>query len=285
MLTPEVLTWIAAGVAVLAVVLAGWQLRRVGRQARHVAQQADRADEKATAAGAHAEAAAAAAERAQNEAHRAWEQVKLASEQLQQAQEEHRASDQAEQWEWAYALTSHGRELVEASQELVRTALDTRVAPHYRLAADRYYRQSCQRWQDTMVKALSRTSPTLELQHRISVFAQVQQRLHGHIDVLLRAAETGTLPGNDAVVQHAHARRQELANAYRQLQRTVSGDLATPRVDPQEVPTQHITASVASGTSPTPTAADTTSHHGQQPEPPNTQHAIAARPAPDQARP
>ena len=151
---------------------------------------------------------------------------------MEESQQERQASVQAEQWEWAYALTRTARELVDTSHELVRTARDTRVAPHYRLAADRHYRQTCPRWQDTATKALARTSPSLELQHQLVVFGHVHQRLHGHIDVLLRAAETDTLSENDTVSQQVLALSQELANAHRQLQRAVSTSLSAPDGSP-----------------------------------------------------
>ena len=52
--------------------------------------------------------------------------------------------------------------------------------------------------------------------------------MHGHIDVLLRAAETDTLADNDTVSQQVLALSQELANAHRQLQRAVSTSLSAP---------------------------------------------------------
>lgn len=241
----EVATWIAAGLAIIAVALAGWQLWVARRQAQEAVRQAGRVSELATTAGGHAEQAAESAQSAHSQSRWAWEQVKLASSQLDEARQEHRASARAEEWEWAYALTMNSRELVDTSHELIRIALDVRVAPHYRRAADRHYRQTCQRWQDTMIKALARTTPNLELQHQVITFAHVHQRLHGHIDVLLRAAETDTLANDDAVTQQVLGRRQELANAHRQLQRTVSTSLATPDTPdtPQETATQQITAS------------------------------------------
>ncbi|WP_460957822.1 hypothetical protein [Parasphingorhabdus pacifica] len=230
----EVVTLVAAGVAVIAVAFAAWQLRVARRQARQAVRQAGRADELATVIESHAKQAAGSAQSAHTQAQWAWEQVKLASGQLEEAKQEHQASARAEQWEWAYALTMTARELIDSNQELIRTALDAQVAPHYRRGADRHYRQSCQRWQDTMVKALSRTSPTLEVQHQVIAFAHVHQRLHGFIDVLLRAVETDTLVSDDAVTRQVLGLRQELASAHRQLQRTVSTSLATPDDAPPE---------------------------------------------------
>lgn len=236
----EVAALAAASVAVIAVALAGWQLRVARRQARQAVQRVSRAGELATAIEGHAQQAAGSAQSAHAQAQWAWEQVKLASGQLEEARQEHRASARAEQWEWAYALTTTARELIDASQELVRITLDTRVAPHYRRAADRHYRQSCQRWQATVIKALARTSPDLEVQHQVIAFAHVHQRLHGHIDVLLRSVETDTLAADDAVTRQVLGLRQELAGAHRQLQRTVSTSLATSDDDSQAAPTHQV---------------------------------------------
>ncbi|GAA1225527.1 hypothetical protein GCM10009676_04220 [Prauserella halophila] len=222
--------WVAVGlaaVAIVAVSLAGWQLVVARRQAQQMRRLAVRVRDLSTETQNHAGQATEADESARDQARWAWEQVKLANTQLEQAQQENRDSARAEQWEWAYALTTAARELVDTSSELIRVGLDTQVAPHYRQSANRHYRQSCQRWQDTMIKALARTSPSLELQHQLIAFGYVHQRLHGHIDVLLRAAETGTLSDKDPVTQGVHALRHELATVHRQFQRTISASLAT----------------------------------------------------------
>ncbi|MBB3051163.1 hypothetical protein FHS23_002186 [Prauserella isguenensis] len=230
MRTAEVALWVAVGlaaVAIVAVSFAGWQLVVARRQAQQIRRLAVKVRDLSSETQSHAGQAAEADESARDQARWAWEQVKLASTQLEQAQQENQASAQAEQWEWAYALTMAARELVDTSTELVRIGLDTQVAPHYRQSANRHYRQSCQRWQDTMIKALSRTSPSLEVQHQLIAFGYVHQRLHGHIDVLLRATETGTVSDKDPVAQSVHALRHELATVHRQFQRTVSASLAT----------------------------------------------------------
>ncbi|MCP2254609.1 hypothetical protein LY13_003378 [Prauserella aidingensis] len=230
MRTAEVALWAAVGlaaVAIVAVSLAGWQLVVARRQVQQIRRLAVKVRDLSAETQSHAGQAAEADESARDQARWAWEQVKLASTQLEQAQQENQASAQAEQWEWAYALTMAARELVDTSTELIRIGLDTQVAPHYRQSANRHYRQSCQRWQDTMIKALSRTSPSLEVQHQLIAFGYVHQRLHGHIDVLLRATETGTVSDKDPVAQSVHALRHELANVHRQFQRTVSASLAT----------------------------------------------------------
>lgn len=230
MRTAEVALWVAVGlaaVAIVAVSLAGWQLVVARRQAQQIRGLAVRVRDLSAETQTHAGQAAEADGSARDQARWAWEQVKLATAQLEQAQQENQASAEAEQWEWAYALTMAARELVDTSTELIRIGLDTQVAPHYRQSANRHYRQSCQRWQDTMIKALSRTSPSLEVQHQLIAFGYVHQRLHGHIDVLLRSTETGTVSDNDPVVRSVHALRQELANVHRQFQRTISASLAT----------------------------------------------------------
>jgi hypothetical protein len=191
--------------------------------------------ELAKAAERHAEQATGGAEGARSHARWAWEQVKLASDRLAEAKEEHRASDQREQWEWAYAMTTTARELVDTSQELTRIALDAQVAPHYRMATERRYRQVCQRWQETMIKALSRTSATLELQQHVITFSGVHQRLNGHIGVLLRAAETGALPDGDPMATQALHAGDELTAANRHLQRAVSTTLTKP-LNPDDAP-------------------------------------------------
>lgn len=240
----EVISWVAAGVAIIAVAVAIWQLVVARRRAQNAAQQLERANQLSATVKANADRAAESVRNAQGHARWAWEQVKLASDELEEARREHRASARVEQWEWAYALTMTARELVETSQELIRIAMDARVAPHYRQAADRNYRQTCQRWQDSMVKALARTSPTLEVQQQVLTFSCVHQRLHGHIDVLLRAAETGTLAGDEPVTRQVLGLRQELANAHRQLQRTVSTSLAASDEETEDAqPTRQITSS------------------------------------------
>lgn len=235
----HVVTWVAAGVALIAVVIAGWQLWAAHHRARHVAQQVGRADELARSAMRHAERASEADRSARSQARWAWEQVKEAANQLEEARKEHRDTARVEQWEWAYALTTTARELVDTSQALIRTGLDGHVAPHHRQAADQHYRQACQRWQNTVIKALARTSPTLELQQQVSTFTHVHQRLYGHIDVLLRATETDTLAKDDPVTRQIHGLRQELANAHRNLQRTISTSLTTPpeEAESSEAPT------------------------------------------------
>lgn len=237
--TVEVITWVAAGMTLVAVVIAGWQLWVARRRVRHAVQQASRADKLVAAAKSHAEQASGSAQSAHSQARWAWEQVKEVANQLDEARKEHRGAAQVEQWEWAYALTTTARELVDTSQELIRIGLDGRVAPHYRQAADRHYRQACQRWQDTMIKALARMSPPLELQQQVITFAHVHQRLYGHIDVLLRAAETGTLAEDDPVIRQVHGLRHELANVHRHLQRTISTSLTTPEEESSEALTTH----------------------------------------------
>ncbi|MHA6803710.1 hypothetical protein [Salinifilum ghardaiensis] len=241
MRTLDLITWCAAGVAIIAVTLAWWHVRRAHKQAQQVAQQASRVSQLTTAAEDHAEQSSKAVQRAQSQAERAWEQVKFANEQLEQARQEHRASARAELWEWAYALTKASGELVEASQELLRIAFDPHVAPHYRLSTDRHYRQACQRWQDTAFKAVARASPPLEQQSQIITFADVHHRLHGQIEVVLRAAETGTLAGDTALAQQVFKLQQELGSAHRQLQRTVSAHLSTAEDQTPEDQTQHVT--------------------------------------------
>lgn len=229
--------WIAAALAITAVGLAGWQLWVARREARKAIKRADEMRRLVTAAEGHTQQATEAAQSARAQAERAWEQVKLAQSQLDEARQERRASSQTEQWEWAYAVTTAARALVDSSQELIRIALDTHIAPHYRVAADRHYRQTAQRWQDTMIKAVARTSPPLEMQQQIVRFADVHQRLHGYLGVLLRAVETGTLSDDDVLRKQVMGLRQEINNAHRHLQRTVSATLATP-----DQPTQQITA-------------------------------------------
>jgi hypothetical protein len=227
MRTVELATWIAAALAVVAVALAGWQLGRARRQTRDAEQRANRIRDLASTVESHAEQSAREAQNARSQARWAWEQVKLATSQLEQARAEHRASSEAEQWEWAYALTGNARELVDASQELIRVALDTHIAPHYRLAGERHYRQTAERWQETMTKALARSAPTLEVQHQVLTFAQVQHRLHGQVSVLLRATETGTLSDGDSLTKEVLETGQELENVRRNLQRTLSTTLAS----------------------------------------------------------
>lgn len=226
----DVATWLAAGLAVVAVVLAAWQVGRAHRRLREADHYANRVHELASQVESHAVQAQREARNASSQARWAWEQVKLANKQLEQAQTEHRSSDEAEQWELCYALTVSARETVDAGNELVRATLDAQVAPHYRLAADRHYRQTAARWQETMTKALARTDPTLEVQHQVLTFTQVQHRLHGLIGVLLRAAETGTVSESDAVAKEALGAGQELENVRRNLQRTLSATLARPHM-------------------------------------------------------
>jgi hypothetical protein len=224
--TVQLVTLIAAGLAVITVGVAGWQLWRSYRRTAEATRQADRVRELAEAVEDLAKQTEKASQDARSHAKWAWEQVKLAAGQLEQAQAEHRATSQTEEWEWAYALTLVARELVESSQELIRVAVDGQVTPNYRLAAERHYQQSAQRWQETMTKALSRTKPTLQVQHHVATFAQVQHRLHGQVGVLLRAAETGTLSSGDALTQQILGVGQELETVRRHLQRTISSDLA-----------------------------------------------------------
>jgi hypothetical protein len=237
MSTGEVATWIAAGVAIVAVGVAAWQLWLASRRARQAEQLISRVRELATATEGHAEQAASSAQGAHSQARWAWEQVKLASNQLAESRVEHNASTQREQWEWAYAMTTTARELVDTSQELIRIALDSQVAPNYRLATERHYRQVCQWWQETVIKALSRTSPTLEVQHQVITLTGVHHRLHGHIGVLLRAAETDALAEDDPLAKQALHAGQELATAHRHLQRVVSANL-TQNPGSYDAPTQ-----------------------------------------------
>ena len=231
----EVVTWIAAGLAIIAVGVAGWQLWLARGEARQAQERTETMCRLATAAEAQAAKAAEAAQTAHAQAERAWEQVKLARSQLDEARQERRASTQTEQWEWAYAVTTAARALVDTSQELIRITLDPQVAPHYRTAADRHYRNAAQRWQDTVIKAVARTSPPLEMQQQVVTFADVHQRLHGTLGVLLRAVETNTLQEGDALAKQIHGLRHELNNAHRHLQRIVSASLTTP-----DTPTQQI---------------------------------------------
>ncbi|RKT82325.1 hypothetical protein SAMN05421805_116107 [Saccharopolyspora antimicrobica] len=231
----QLVTWIAAGLAVVAVGIAGWQLWLARREARAAVQRSEAMRRLVAAAEAHAEQSTKAAHNARAQAERAWEQIKLAQAQLEEARQERQASTQTEQWEWAYAVTTSARELVDSSQELIRTAMDGQVAPHYRVAADRHYRQTAQRWQETVIKAVARTSPALETQQQIVRFVDVHQRLHGHLGVLLRAVETDTLAEGDALSRQVLGLRQELNSVHRHLQRTISASLSTP-----DTPTQQI---------------------------------------------
>lgn len=221
----ELATWVAAGSAIVGVVLAAWQLRKANHRVRLAEQHEGRVQVLLRNAEQQAARAEREAQQAGSQARWAWEQVKLAANQLERAQAEHLASSDAEQWEWSYALTTSAREAVDASTELIRIALDSHVAPNYRLAAERHYDQTATRWHETMTKALARTEPTLELQHQVLTFNRVQHRLHGHIGVLLRAAETGTLSASDRLSEQAVASGQELENVRRQLQRTVNDSL------------------------------------------------------------
>ena len=227
----DLATWVAAGLAVIAVILAAWQLRKAFQRARTAEQNANRIHALATEAETQASRAEREAQHASSQARWAWEQVKLASSQLEQAQSEHQASSEAEHWEWSYALTTCAREVVDASTELLRVALDSQVAPQYRLATERHYTQTTTRWQETMTKAMARTEPTLELQQQVLTFTQIQHRLHGYLGVLLRAAETGTLSAGDGLTSQAISAGQELETARRQLQRTVSATLASAHVN------------------------------------------------------
>jgi membrane protease subunit (stomatin/prohibitin family) len=249
MRTDELATWIAAGVAIIAVGVAAWQLWLAHRRAGQVEQLARRIREMARSTEGHAEQAAGAAQGAHSHARWAWEQVKLASSQLAEAQQEHQASTEREQWEWAYAMTTTAKELVDCSQELIRIALDGQIAPHYRTAAQRHYGQVCQWWQETAIKALARTSPTLELQQQVITFNGVHQRLHGSVGVLLRAAETEPLTENDALAKQALQAGQELAGAHRHLQRAVSTSLTTAP-NPPEGAARHSAGSVAGPSAP-----------------------------------
>ncbi|MEU6270370.1 hypothetical protein [Saccharopolyspora shandongensis] len=241
MLIAELATWISAGLAIVAVGLAGWQLWLARRAAREALERAEAMRRLAAAVENNAAKAAGSAQAARAQAERAWEQVKLADRQLEEARQERRTATQTEQWEWAYAVTTVARELVDTGQELIRSALDTQVAPHHRVAAERYYRQTTRRWQETMIKAVARTSPPLEVQQQFVTFSDVHQRLHGHLGVLLRAVETSTLAEGDALTKQILGLRHELNNAHRNLQRTVSATLTAP-----ESPTQQIAAAPGS---------------------------------------
>ncbi|WP_233576359.1 hypothetical protein [Saccharopolyspora rhizosphaerae] len=221
--------WIPAVLALVAAGVAGWLLWSARKAAEETAQRAEAVRRLASAVEANAEQTGQAASTATEQAERAWEQVKLTRSQLDDARQERHASTQAEQWEWAYALTTAARELVNSCHELIRVSLDTQVAPHYRQAADRHYRQAGQRWQDTMIKAIARTQPPLEMQQQVTTFAEVHQRLHGHIGVLLRAVETNTLGEGDTLTKQIHGMRHELNNAHRNLQRIVSSNLSAPQ--------------------------------------------------------
>jgi hypothetical protein len=227
----ELATWVAAGLAVAGVALAAWQLRKAYQRARQAEQYAGRVQVLAEKTDQQAARAEREALQASSQARWAWEQVKLASRQLEQARSEHRASSEAEYWEWSYALTTSAREAVDASNELIRITIDSQAAPHYRTAAERHYEQTATRWHETMTKALARTEPTLELQQQILTFTRVQHRLHGHIGVLLRAAETGTLAEGDRLSKQAIASGQELESVRRHLQRTVNDSLVGAHLD------------------------------------------------------
>lgn len=238
MRTEELITWIAAALAIIVVAIAGWQLWLARKEAVEVAKRSDAVRRMAADAEENAGKASESAQAARTQAERAWEQVKHASRQLDEARQEHRASTHAERWEWAYSVTMTSRELVDSCTELVRVALDSRVAPQQRLSADKHYHQASQRWQETMVKAVARTEPDLVMQQQLITFATVHQRLHGNLGVLLRAVETGALAEGDGLAERVNVQRQELSSAHRQLQRTVSSSLSTP-----DTPTQQITAS------------------------------------------
>ncbi|WP_235875085.1 hypothetical protein [Saccharopolyspora aridisoli] len=221
-------TWIPAVLALAAAGFSGWLLWSARKTAEETARRCETVNRLAAAVEANTERTAHAATTATEQAERAWEQVKLSRSQLDEAREERHSSTQAEQWEWAYALTTAARELVNSCHELIRTSLDSQVAPHYRTAADRHYRQAGQRWQDTMIKAISRTQPPLEMQQQVATFAEVHQRLHGQLGVLLRAVETNTLAEGDTLTKQIHGMRHELNNAHRNLQRIVSSNLSNP---------------------------------------------------------
>lgn len=221
-------TWIPAVLALVAAGVSGWLLWSARKTAEETTRRSETVRRMTAAAEANAEKTHHAATTATEQAERAWEQVKLSRSQLDEAREERHASTQAEQWEWAYALTTAARELVNSCHELIRMSLDTQVAPHYRTAADRHYRQAGQRWQDTMIKAIARTQPPLEMQQQVTTFAEVHQRLHGQLGVLLRAVETNTLTEGDTLTKQVHGMRHELNNAHRNLQRIVSTSLSAP---------------------------------------------------------
>ncbi|TWF93954.1 hypothetical protein FHU35_14236 [Saccharopolyspora dendranthemae] len=222
------MTWIPAVLALVAAGVSGWLLWSARKTAEETTRRSETVRRMTAAVEANAEKANHAATTATEQAERAWEQVKLSRSQLDEAREERHASTQAEQWEWAYALTTAARELVNSCHELIRMSLDTQVAPHYRTAADRHYRQAGQRWQDTMIKAIARTQPPLEMQQQVATFAEVHQRLHGQLGVLLRAVETNTLTEGDTLTKQVHGMRHELNNAHRNLQRIVSTSLSAP---------------------------------------------------------
>ncbi|WP_461156461.1 hypothetical protein [Saccharopolyspora tripterygii] len=221
-------TWIPAVLALVAAGVSGWLLWSARKTAEETTRRSETVRRMTAAVEANAEKTDHAATTATEQAERAWEQVKLSRSQLDEAREERHASTQAEQWEWAYALTTAARELVNSCHELIRMSLDSQVAPHYRTAADRHYRQAGQRWQDTMIKAIARTQPPLEMQQQVATFAEVHQRLHGQLGVLLRAVETNTLTEGDTLTKQVHGMRHELNNAHRNLQRIVSTSLSAP---------------------------------------------------------
>lgn len=220
-------TWIPAVLALVAAGVSGWLLWSARKTAEETTRRSETVRRLTAAVEANTEKTGRAAATATEQAERAWEQVKLSRSQLDEAREERHASTQAEQWEWAYALTTAARELVNSCHELIRMSLDSQVAPHYRTAADRHYRQAGQRWQDTMIKAISRTQPPLEMQQQVATFAEVHQRLHGQLGVLLRAVETNTLAEGDTLTKQIHGMRHELNNAHRNLQRIVSSNLSS----------------------------------------------------------
>ncbi|MEB3368616.1 hypothetical protein [Saccharopolyspora mangrovi] len=278
-------TWIPAVLAIIAAGVAGWLLWSVRKTAEETTQRAEAVRRLAAAVEANADKTGRAATTATEQAEHAWEQVKLSRRQLDDARQERQASTQAEQWEWAYALTTAARELVSSCHELIRVSLDSQVAPHYRTAADRHYRQAGQRWQDTMIKAIARTQPPLEMQQQVATFAEVHQRLHGHIGVLLRAVETNTLGEGDTLTKQVHGMRHELNNAHRNLQRIVSSNLSTPQQAQTNASqqTQLNQAVAAQPTGPQETTAQATGPQPKaspaiSPAEPQTQQ-IATRPA------
>ncbi|WP_246536318.1 hypothetical protein [Saccharopolyspora endophytica] len=226
-------TWIPAVLALVAAGVSGWLLWSARKTAEETTRRSETVRRLTAAVEANTEKTGRAATTATEQAERAWEQVKLSRSQLDEAREERHASTQAEQWEWAYALTTAARELVNSCHELIRMSLDSQVAPHYRTAADRHYRQAGQRWQDTMIKAISRTQPPLEMQQQVATFAEVHQRLHGQLGVLLRAVETNTLAEGDTLTKQIHGMRHELNNAHRNLQRIVSSNLSSTSTQDQ----------------------------------------------------
>ena len=223
----DVATWIAAAVAVIAALAAGWLAWSARRAAGSSAERATRIRTWAAAVEEGAERAERGAKSADTQAARAWEQVKLASKQLDEARQETRTRDHIDQWEQAHALTMAARRLVETTHEMVNIAADTHAAPEYRLAGEPRYRDAVLRWQETLVKSLARTPPSPEVHDPLVSFVTVHSRLHGQLGALVHGVSSQTLRQGDPLVQQVIGLRQEFEEAHRQFQRAVGQSLVT----------------------------------------------------------